>query len=240
MTSASLFKDELAINEQLYQMHLDFLDAQDEGYSAEEFFGNEPKEMADRILEQLPKTSIRTLFEYTGIAAIVVWSIRLIFDFNNTVEVMINPALYIFDLVLVIGLILLIFNSIQSSVYKKSSKNKFGLLEALIAGLLLVAFIVIYLTSDRFIPNIFAFTIPFPLDILIILSVSLAIILFILKTKDQNFYFLALTFAIASMIGIDKRLEVHTNFEIPFVLKIVLLLMLGIAFLYLKKRVNKT
>lgn len=240
MTSASLFKDELAINEQLYQMHLDFLDAQDEGYSAEDFFGNDPKEMADMILEQLPKTSIKTLLEYTGIAAIIVWSIRLIFDFSNSVEVFITPALYIFDLVLVVSLIFLIFNYIQSSVYKKSSQNKFGLLEGLIAGLLLVLFIVVYLLSDRFIPNIFAFSISYPWDILIILGVSLSVILFILKTKDPNFYFLALTFVISSVIGIDKRLEVHSSLEIPFILKITILIILSFIFLYLKKKANKT
>lgn len=50
-------KDELVIHQQLYQMYLDFLDAQEDGLTAEDFFGNNPKEMADHLLEEMPKTS---------------------------------------------------------------------------------------------------------------------------------------------------------------------------------------
>ncbi len=35
------------------------------------FFGNDPKEMADQLLEQLPRASFKNLLEYIGIAAVV-------------------------------------------------------------------------------------------------------------------------------------------------------------------------
>lgn len=60
-------------------MYLDFLNAEDEGFTAAEFFGNAPKEMADQLLEQLPKTSLKTLLEYVGIVAMILWSMRLTF-----------------------------------------------------------------------------------------------------------------------------------------------------------------
>jgi len=53
MTTASFFKDEQAINEQLYQMYLDFLNAKNEGFTAEDFFGNDPKEMADQLFRTI-------------------------------------------------------------------------------------------------------------------------------------------------------------------------------------------
>src|SRR5699024_2869832 len=78
MMTASFFKDEQAVSEQLYQMYLDFLDAENEGFTAEEFFDNNPKEMADQLLEQLPPTSFKNLLEYIGVAAVILWGIRLI------------------------------------------------------------------------------------------------------------------------------------------------------------------
>src|SRR5699024_479387 len=156
MTTASFFKEEQAVNEQLYQMYLDFLNAEEEGFSAEEFFGNNPKEMADQLLEQLPKTSFKTLLGYVGIAAVNLWSIRIVFDFSHSIDVVINPAIYLFDLVLVFTLVLLLFKLIQSSVYRKSTR-KMNFIEAIGAGLIFLFYGIIYLRAEQFIPDILAF-----------------------------------------------------------------------------------
>lgn len=118
-------------------MYLDFLNAKNEGFTAEDFFGNDPKEMADQLLEQLPKASFKNLLEYIGIAAVVLWGIRLISDFSQSVEVVINPALYLFDLILVLTLITLLFKFLQSSVYKKSTRIM-NFIEAIVAGLIFI------------------------------------------------------------------------------------------------------
>lgn len=57
MQTNIFFKDENSINKQIYQMYLDFMSAKEDGFTAEEFFGSNPKEMADEILEELPKAS---------------------------------------------------------------------------------------------------------------------------------------------------------------------------------------
>lgn len=162
MGMSSLFKEELAINQQLYQMHLDFLSAQDDGLSAEEFFGNDPKTMADQLLEEIPKTSFKTLLQYVGIVAVIIWGSRFLFDFNASTPVVINPALYIFDLVLVFSLIMLIFKGIQITVYRKSTSKKFAWIEAIVAGFIFILYIIIYLKADEFIPAILLFQISQP------------------------------------------------------------------------------
>ena len=63
MASSSLFHDEGAIREQLYQMVLDFSDAEKEGITAQEFFGENPQAMADELVKDSPRISKRQLFE---------------------------------------------------------------------------------------------------------------------------------------------------------------------------------
>lgn len=238
MTTASFFKNEQAINEQLYQMYLDFLNAKNEGFTAEEFFGNDPKEMADQLLEQLPRASFKNLLEYIGIAAVVLWGIRLVSDFSQSVEVVINPALYIFDLVLVLTLITLLFKFIQRSVYKKTTR-KMNFIEAIGAGLIFIFYIFIYLKADQFIPEILVFSIPYPWDLFIILGITLTALYLTLRTKETAFYGIALWIAIFSLIGIDMRLTMYMNYEIPFIVKIIILVLLGIAAFALKRRFDK-
>ena len=238
MTTASFFKDEQAINEQLYQMYLDFLNAKNEGFTAEDFFGNDPKEMADQLLEQLPGASFKNLLEYIGIAAVVLWGIRLVSDFSQSVEVVINPALYIFDLVLVLTLITLLFKFIQSLVYKKTTR-KMNFIEVIVAGLIFIFYIFIYLKADQFIPEILAFSIPYPWDLFIILGITLTAVYLTLRTKEKAFYGIALWIAIFSLSGISLRLEVINGISIPIHLKLFVLVALGVAIIFVLRKLNK-
>lgn len=188
MGMSGLFKDELAINQQLYQMHLDFLNAKDDGLSAEEFFGNNPKTMADQLLEEIPRTTFKTLIQYIGIVAVIMWGTRFISDFKQSAPIVINPALYVFDLVLVFSLIMLIFKVIQISVYRKSTRKKFDWIEAIGAALVFILYIIIYLKADQFIPTILSFTISPPWSIAFFILILLAVVLLFLNlrkiTKD--------------------------------------------------------
>jgi len=238
MSTASFFKDEQAINEQIYQMYLDFLNAENEGFTAEEFFGNDPKEMADQLLEQLPKTSFKKLMSYVGIAAIMLWNIRLIFNFSDSIEVIINPALYFFDLILVFSLITLLFKLIQSSVYKKTT-HKINFIEGIGAGLIFIFYIVVYLKAEQFIPETLAFTIPYPWDIILISGFILAAVIWTIKSKEIAFYGPALLLIILSLNGISLRLEAYTDVSIPFVFKILTLVGLSMLFIFVIRKLNK-
>lgn len=238
MTTASFFKEEQSVNEQLYQMYLDFLNAEEEGFSAEEFFGNNPKEMADQLLEQLPKTSFKTLLGYVGIAAVNLWSIRIVFDFSHSIDVVINPAIYLFDLVLVFTLVLLLFKLIQSSVYRKSTR-KMNFIEAIGAGLIFLFYGIIYLRAEQFIPDILAFPIPFPVDVIFIIGISLAAIILIIKSKEKVFYGTAFILFIPILNGISLRLEDIGGVTIPGVFKLVTVVALGIVFIMVVRKLNK-
>lgn len=176
MGMSGLFKEEIAINRQLYQMHLDFMSAQEDGLSAEEFFGNNPKEMADQLLEEIPRTSFKTLLQYVGIVGVIIWGTRFMSDFNTSTPVVINPALYIFDLVLVFSLIMVLFKVIQVSVYRKTTDKKFEWIEATVAGLIFILYIIVYLKSEQFIPVILPLTISQPWSILLFVAILLSLV----------------------------------------------------------------
>lgn len=174
MGMASLIKDEISINQQLYQMHLDFMNAQEDGMSAEEFFGNDPKTMADQLLEEIQRTSFKTLLQYVGIVAVIMWGSRYLSDFNKATPVVVNPALYLFDLILVFSLVMLLFKVIQISVYRKNNSKKLEWMETVIAALVFIVFIIIYLRADQFIPMVLPFTISPPWNIILFLIVLLS------------------------------------------------------------------
>ena len=55
---SSLFQDEYAVVAQVYEIANDLLEAQNHGETAEEYFGKNPKEMADELLRNTPKSRL--------------------------------------------------------------------------------------------------------------------------------------------------------------------------------------
>lgn len=56
---ASLFKDTLKTEEVLYELLNHMIDAQNEGKTAEDVFGKNPKELADEVLENIPNEPLK-------------------------------------------------------------------------------------------------------------------------------------------------------------------------------------
>lgn len=152
----------------------------------------------------------------------------------------INPAVYLFDLVLVISLIALLFKVIQSSIYRKTTR-KTNLVEGIGAWLIFIFYMVTYLKADQFIPEILAFTIPDPWDIFLIVALSLVATVRLFKFKEKAFYSIALFLIIPSLIGINLRLEAHTDIFISTTFKIITLLMLtmGIGYFIVRRKRKK-
>ena len=229
-------KDELVIHQQLYQMYLDFLDAQEDGLTAEDFFGNNPKEMADHLLEEMPKTSFKTLMKYIGILATILWSIRLFFDFSENLVVMINPALYFFDLTLIISLTLIVLKLIQKSIYRKTTLEDTNKIETMFLIFILLIYILLYFNANEYIPDILTFALPYPWDIVLILTFFIGAEILFYKLNITNFYSLAITLIMLLLIGLETRLVIYTGIRIPFIYRIVILVSLFIINLIIRKK----
>ena len=61
-----LYKEE-ALREQVYNLAVDFSQARADGLTAKDFLDRIPKEMADQIIENMPKESTRSVLKYGAI-----------------------------------------------------------------------------------------------------------------------------------------------------------------------------
>lgn len=206
MELSSIATDERAMTEQLYQMNIDFLDAQEEGISAEVFFGNDPKTMADELLKQLPKMTITNALKKVGLIALVLWGIRLFGDFGQPQQIIINPLIYLFDLLIGFGIVSLFLEYIRRSVYQKKFLFTNKILSNTVAILIFVLFILATLTAEWFIPENWAFVVPYPLDIYLTSSLFLISTIVIFLTKLKPFYSISWALFIFVIIGVYERL----------------------------------
>lgn len=206
MELSSILTDEKAMTEQLYQMNIDFLDAQEEGISAKDFFGNSPKEMADELLKQLPKMNKMQFLKNVGVVALIFWVIRLIGDFSSSEPIIINPLVYLFDLLLGLGLVSLFLEYIRKSIYQKKFLFTNKIISNTIAIMIFAFFILATLTAEWVMPDNFSFVIPYPWDLFLISSLFLISIAVIFFGKLKPFYSLAWLLFIFTIIGIYLRL----------------------------------
>ena len=78
----SLFRDEKKSEELLLEVLQDILDAQNQGISAEHYFGRNPKKIADEIIKQLPINLLDTLKIF--LSSLGVYIIICILDRKST------------------------------------------------------------------------------------------------------------------------------------------------------------
>lgn len=229
--------DKESMYEQIYQMYLDFMNAKDDGFSAVDFFGNNPKEMADQIIKELPKATLINISKPIGILAIVLWGIRLFYDFMYNLQITINPVVYLFDLVLSLSLIFILFKIINNSIFRNTKLSDMNVMDALFVIGLLLFYMALYFKVPNLISNSFEIVIPNPWDIVLIISYILvsAIIMWLVKIKE--FTDTIIWFILFALIGIELRLNMYTNYDTPFWPRLIIGgILLSVLFSRRKKR----
>ena len=124
MLLSSLFHDERDVREQVYTMALDLKEAEHDGLTAEEFFGNKPQEMVKEILANTAFEQGRNLLKLLFCIVGVLFFIRFQSDFMNKGLVTISPLPYLIDSLLGIIGVLTIFWTVQQSIYHTNRKGE--------------------------------------------------------------------------------------------------------------------
>lgn len=129
---SSLFREERATEELLYEMLDHILLAQKDGKKAQDVFGKEPKQLADELIETLPKEQPKkiiaffaeTMMMLVGIYLAVIGVPKMFSDENHILYV----GSFILTIgVLIIGLIIVIgvaFNSFKKEAFAKDKSKK--------------------------------------------------------------------------------------------------------------------
>lgn len=143
MSTESLFFNEEIIYSQLLNMIQDLLDANEDNISAEEFFGNDPKTMANEILSELPRPKLRDQGGFITLIIGISWICLLLSGQNDAQGMLLNSLSFILVPIIEIMTVYIFMQLLHYSVYQKH-QTTFYLLGGLlfIIGTFLIVFIV--------------------------------------------------------------------------------------------------
>ena len=171
---AGFLYEEKALREQVYNLALDFSEAGADGLTAKDYFGLDPKEMADQIIENMPKESTRSVLKYGAIISGIVIFYRLLSDFASQAVLVLKPLVYLTDIILGLLAIGLLFYLLRRLIFAEERSKK--------ANHVAVVFVLgVYFASEivgvRFLPALAWLTVPNPWDTLLMTGASGALIL---------------------------------------------------------------
>ena len=195
---AGFLYEEEALREQVYNLALDFSQASGDGLTATDYFGQDPKGMADQILENMPKESTRSVLKYGAIVSGIVIFYRLLSDFASQAVLVLKPLVYLTDSILGILVVGLLFYLLRRLIFaEEKSKKAIYVAVVFVLGFYFASEIV----GVRFLPAIAWLTVPNPWDTFLITGACAGLILWQWKEEfARAFIFPILSFLVVGFL----------------------------------------
>ena len=195
---AGFLYEEKALREQVYNLAVDFSQASGDGLTAKDYFGLDPKGMADQIIENMPKESTRSVLKYGAIFSGIVIFYRLLSDFASQAVLVIKPLVYLMDGILGLLAIGLLFYLLRRLIFaEEKSKKAIHVAIVLVLGFYFFSEIV----GVRFLPALAWLTVPNPWDTLLMTGASGALILWQWKEElGRAFVFPIVAFLVVGFL----------------------------------------
>lgn len=195
---AGFLYEEKALRGQVYNLALDFSQAEADGLTAKDYFGLDPKEMADQIIENMPKESTRSVLKYGAIISGIVIFYRLLSDFASQAVLVIKPLVYLMDGILGLLAIRLLFYLLRRLIFaEEKAKKAIYVAFVLVLGFYFVGEIV----GVRFLPALAWIVVPSPWDALLMTGASGALILWQWKEEfGRAFIFPIIAFLVVGFL----------------------------------------
>lgn len=195
---AGFLYEEKALREQVYNLALDFSQAGADGLTAKDYFGLDPKEMADQIIENMPKESTRSVLKYGAIISGIVIFYRLLSDFASQAVLVLKPLVYLTDIILGLLAVGIIFYLLRRLIFaEEKAKKAIYVAFVLVLGFYFVGEIV----GVRFLPAFAWFVVPSPWDALLMTGASGALILWQRKEEfGRAFIFPIVAFLVVGFL----------------------------------------
>ena len=195
---AGFLYEEKALKEQVYNLALDFSQASGDGLTAKDYFGQDPKEMADQIIENMPKESTRSVLKYGAIVSGIVIFYRLLSDFASQAVLVLKPLVYLTDSILGLLAVGLLFYLLRRLIFaEEKSKKAIYVAVVLVLGIYFISEIV----GVRFLPAFAWLTVPNPWDTFLMTGASAGLILWQWKEEFvRAFIFPILSFLVVGFL----------------------------------------
>lgn len=218
-----LYKEE-ALREQVYNLAVDFSQAGADGLTAKDYFGLDPKIMADQIIENMPKESTRSVLKYGAIISGIVIFYRLLSDFASQAVLVLKPLVYLTDIILGLLAIGLLFYLLRRLIFaEEKSKKAIHVAIVLVLGVYFFSEIV----GVRFLPALAWLTVPNPWDTLLMTGASGALILWQWRDEfGRPFVFPIVAFLV---VGFLHRWTLAQGIQNPIMTIILPTVIIGIG-----------
>lgn len=218
-----LYKEE-ALREQVYNLALDFSQAGADGLTAKDYFGLDPKIMADQIIENMPRESARSILQYGAIVPGIVIFYRLLSEFASQAVLVLKPLVYLTDIILGLLAIGLLFYLLRRLIFaEEKSKKAIHVAIVLVLGFYFFSEIV----GVRFLPALAWLTVPNPWDTLLMTGASGALILWQWRDEfGRAFVFPIVAFLV---VGFLHRWTLAQGIQNPIMTIILPTVIIGIG-----------
>ena len=195
---AGFLYEEKALREQVYNLAVDFSQASGDGLTAKDYFGLDPKGMADQIIENMPKESTRSVLKYGAIFSGIVIFYRLLSDFASQAVLVLKPLVYLTDIILGLLAVGIIFYLLRRFIFvEEKAKKAIYVAFVLVLGIYFFSEIV----GVRFLPAIAWLAVPSPWDALLMTGASGALILWQWKEEfGRAFIFPIIAFLVVGFL----------------------------------------
>lgn len=218
-----LYKEE-ALREQVYNLAVDFSQAGADGLTAKDYFGLDPKIMADQIIENMPRESARSILQYGAIVPGIVIFYRLLSEFASQAVLVLKPLVYLTDIILGLLAIGLLFYLLRRLIFaEEKSKKAIHVAIVLVLGFYFASEIV----GVRFLPVLAWLTVPNPWDTLLMTGISGVLILWQWRDEfGRAFVFPIVAFLV---VGFLHRWTLAQGIQNPIMTIILPTVIIGIG-----------
>ena len=169
---AGFLYDEDYLREQIYLMMLDFLEAERDGMSAEEYLGKNPKKLMREMLKEAPRSSIKESLLTPTLVLAVLRYYQLLGDFSKGPLLTVNLLTFLGQLLLFLIGFGLVATILRWGLVQDSPKMKIG--TYIVVGILVLLVVLGYGGMGSFIQE-GAFYLPAPWDSFLVFTLSLVI-----------------------------------------------------------------
>ena len=192
--------------------------------TAKDYFGLDPKIMADQIIENMPKESTRSILQYGAIVPGIVIFYRLLSEFASQAVLVLKPLVYLTDIILGLLAIGLLFYLLRRLIFaEEKSKKAIHVAIVLVLGFYFASEIV----GVRFLPVLAWLTVPNPWDTLLMTGISGALILWQWRDEfGRAFVFPIVAFLV---VGFLHRWTLAQGIQNPIMTIILPTVIIGIG-----------
>ncbi|MFT8950589.1 MAG: hypothetical protein ABGA11_09485 [Liquorilactobacillus hordei] len=215
LITSSLFYEELDVTEQTYNVCVDLIEAQENGQTAQEYFGKDSRKLADSMIKNFKHASYREVIELILLPVGIYWAITFISNFATKGALKINILEYLLIALLSVGMIVIIFEAVHKSIYLSENNllRKSKVIQFIIGTIFFSCIIGTFVAISVFTPPVWIVKFLYPSDVILMLTIIAILLGWIIIGKKRELYSITPFIILMAAVGIAQR--------IPAVLTIV-------------------